>query len=86
MIDQIKLLHKASPLTSKQESLIYEKSLKSIITHSYISNDYISTTQLFCSSNHIAVRVIRDISPELVFIDFEITLSIREGDFEIDKK
>ena len=37
-------------------------------------------------SNHMAVRVIWDISPELFFINFEIIPSVSEGDFEIDKK
>ena len=37
-------------------------------------------------SNHIAVKVILDVSSELFFINFEITPSISEGDFEIDKK
>ena len=37
-------------------------------------------------SNHMAVRVIWDISPELFFINFEITPSVSEGDFEIDEK
>ena len=39
-----------------------------------------------CSSNHIAVRVIWDISPKLFSINFEITGSVSEGDFVIDKK
>ena len=37
-------------------------------------------------SNHMAVRVIWDISPKLFFINFENTPSVSEGDFEIDKK
>ena len=39
-----------------------------------------------CSSNHMAVRSIWDISPKLFLINFEINSSIIEGDFEIDKK
>ena len=36
-------------------------------------------------SNHMAVGVIWDISPDLFFINFEITPSVSEVDFEIDK-
>ena len=36
-------------------------------------------------SNHMAVRVIWDKSPELLFIIFEITPSVSDGDFEIDE-
>ena len=37
-------------------------------------------------SNHMAVRVIWDISPELFFINFEITLADARDDFKIYKK
>ena len=33
----------------------------------------------------MAVGVILDVSPELLIINFEITLSASKGDFEIDK-
>ena len=36
-------------------------------------------------SNQMAVRVIWDISPKLIFINFEITPCISEGDFKIEK-
>ena len=34
----------------------------------------------------MAVREILDMSPLLFFINFEITQSVSEGDFEIDKR
>ena len=37
-------------------------------------------------SNHIAVGVIGDISPNLFHINLEITTSVSEGDFKIDNK
>ena len=46
----------------------------------------IDAVDAFCISNHMAVRVIWDISPKLFFINFENTPSVSEGDFEIDKK
>ena len=36
-------------------------------------------------SNHMADMVIWDISPELFLINFEITPSVSEADFEVDK-
>ena len=44
------------------------------------------TLVCICNSNHMAVRVIWDISPKLFLINFEITQSICEGDFDVDNK
>ena len=41
---------------------------------------------MISSSNHMAVRVIWDVSPEPFLINFLITQSASEDYFEIDKK
>ena len=46
----------------------------------------VDSFQSISISNHIAVRVIWDVSPELFFINFEINPSVSEGDLKIDEK